>query len=166
VVAVEGDQVRLVRAELPEEELDKLMQAYREKRGQDREGLERMVFYAQTGQCRWRVLLEHLEESAPFERCLACDNCRRIMAHEKVLDEMTVQEDAQAQTHSANGAPAFSRGDVVTVKRYGRGLVEEASAMQVTVAFADGQRRCFQPEFVAPSRAPRPRAAARPALAA
>ena len=42
----------------------------------------------------------------------------------------------------------FARGDVVEVRRYGRGVVEEASATQVTVAFADRSRRSFLPEYV------------------
>ena len=55
----------------------------------------------------------------------------------------------------------FGRGDIVQVKRYGRGIVDEADALQVTVAFADGTRRCFQPEYV--SRAAAKRGAARTA---
>jgi ATP-dependent DNA helicase RecQ len=140
--------LRLLRTDLDAAALAKLMQAYRDKRGQDREGLERMVFYAQTGQCRWRVLLDHLEGGAPFERCEHCDNCRRIAAHEKVLDELSKQP--QRESPHPSEASVFSRGDIVKVKRYGRGLVEQASALQVTVAFSDGSRRCFQPDFVAP----------------
>jgi ATP-dependent DNA helicase RecQ len=147
----EAGHIRIARRGLGPDALAELMAAYRGKRSQDREGLERMVFYAQTGQCRWRVLLDHLEGEAPFERCDMCDNCRRIAAHEKVLDHLSKQEPEgeAAQTE----APAFSRGDIVKVKRYGRGLVEDANALQVTVAFSDGSRRCFQPEYVAPFRA-------------
>ena len=68
-----------------------LTEGYGRKRDLDREALERMVFYAQTGQCRWRVLLEHLEGEAPFERCGNCDNCRRIAAHEAVLAHLAAQ---------------------------------------------------------------------------
>jgi ATP-dependent DNA helicase RecQ len=148
VVAVEDDSVTLLRGDLSHEELGALMQAYRDKRGHDREGLERMVSYAQTGQCRWHVLLAHLEGEAPFERCGACDNCRRIAAHEKVLDELASRP-AENDEQAGEG-PKFARGDIVKVKRYGRGVVDHADALQVTVAFADGARRCFQPEFVAP----------------
>ena len=42
----------------------------------------------------------------------------------------------------------FTRGDVVEVRRYGRGVVEEATGIQVTVVFADRSRRAFLPEFV------------------
>jgi ATP-dependent DNA helicase RecQ len=109
------------------------------------------------------VLLEHLEGETPFERCEHCDNCRRIAAHEAVVEELLRQapqheEDATAPDGAAT--PTFARGDLVEVRRYGRGVVEEASATQVTVAFADRSRRSFLPEYVrrarlSPSRARR-----------
>ncbi|HKB55627.1 MAG TPA: helicase-related protein, partial [Ramlibacter sp.] len=133
---------------LPAQALAVIMAAYRDKRGQDREGLERMVFYAQTGQCRWRVLLDHLEGGSPFERCGHCDNCRRIAAHEAVLEQLAAQPRESDGQHESD-EPHFARGDIVKVKRYGRGIVEAASALQVTVAFADGSRRCFRPDYVA-----------------
>ena len=150
VVAIDDERLSLLRGDLSHDELAALMQAYRDKRGHDREGLERMVSYAQSGQCRWHALLEHLEGDAPFERCNVCDNCRRIAAHEKVLEELASRP-AENDGHAAAHAQ-FGRGDTVRVNRYGRGVVEEASALQVTVAFADGARRCFQPEFVQPLR--------------
>jgi ATP-dependent DNA helicase RecQ len=150
VVAVEAGRVRLVRAGLSEGEIAAFMATYQGKRGQDREGLERMVFYAQTGQCRWRVLLDHLEGEAPFARCGVCDNCRRMAAHEKIMDELAAR--APGTSDDVAHAPRFARGDVVKVKRYGRGVVEEADALQVTVAFPDGSRRCFEPSFVAKER--------------
>jgi ATP-dependent DNA helicase RecQ len=54
----------------------------------------------------------------------------------------------------------FEVGDVVMVKRYGRGQVRKATALDVTVAFADGSLRTFQPEFVRKSRPVREAAAA------
>jgi ATP-dependent DNA helicase RecQ len=130
--------------------LRELTESYARKRALDREGLERMVFYAQTGQCRWRVLLDHLEGGAPFERCGHCDNCRRIAAHEAVVEELlrTAPPREGPQATATDAAPLFARGDVVEVRRYGRGVVEEASATQVTVAFADRSRRSFLPEYV------------------
>lgn len=141
--------------------LRELTAAYERKRELDREALERMVFYAQTGQCRWRVLLDHLEGGAPFERCSHCDNCRRIAAHEAVVEELLSKQPAQ-QDEAEEEAPAFSRGDVVEVRRYGRGVVEEATALQVTVAFPDRSRRAFLPEYVRKPRVP-VRTAAAPA---
>jgi ATP-dependent DNA helicase RecQ len=158
IVAVDAQgAVRLQRQGLEEDALRTLMSAYRDKREQDRETLERMVFYAQTGQCRWRVLLEHLEGDASFERCRHCDNCLRIARQEAALARAEAAQsgsgEAPREDHPAR-AP-FAPGEVVTVKRYGRGQVRQASATEVAVAFADGTLRSFQPEFVKRSRAPR-----------
>ncbi|HEY0825143.1 MAG TPA: helicase-related protein, partial [Ramlibacter sp.] len=135
------------------ERLRELTEGYGRKRDLDREALERMVFYAQTGQCRWRVLLEHLEGGSPLERCEHCDNCRRIKAHEAVVEDLLRRkgeevEEESVQAEQGSGAPVFARGDVVEVRRYGRGVVEEATGAQVTVVFADRSRRTFLPEFV------------------
>jgi len=135
------------------ERLRELTERYGRKRTLDREALEHMVFYAQTGQCRWRVLLEHLEDASPFERCGHCDNCRRIAAHEAVVEELLRQgEQEEPVPEEESDAPAFARGDLVEVRRYGRGVVEEATPTQVTVAFADRSRRSFLPEYVRPAR--------------
>ncbi|MDB5940559.1 MAG: recQ2 [Ramlibacter sp.] len=156
--------LRLARENLDAAGLEGLMSAYRQKRDLDHDTLERMVFYAQTGQCRWQVLLQYLEDDAPEERCKHCDNCLRLAKHE----EAQAQE-AQAQPAPPNplrqGAsvpetkPAttvtFSKGDTVRVRRYGAGLVAGADALSVTVEFADGSRRSFQPEYVAPQRSAR-----------
>lgn len=128
--------------------LRELAAAYGQKREMDKAALERMVFYAQTGQCRWRVVLEHLEGEGAPERCGHCDNCRRIAAHEAVVDELLRQAPAADDGAEKIEVPAFARGDLVEVKRYGRGVVEEATATQVTVVFADRSRRSFLPEYV------------------
>jgi ATP-dependent DNA helicase RecQ len=139
-----------------------LTEGYGKKRDLDREALERMVFYAQTGQCRWHVLLEHLEDGAPLERCDHCDNCRRIKAHEAVVEELLrkAPEPEPAAEQEDAATTTFTRGDVVEVRRYGRGVVEEASATQVTVAFADRSRRSFLPEYVRRAKTQKPAKAA------
>jgi ATP-dependent DNA helicase RecQ len=56
---------------------------YEAKAGQDRRRLAQMVDYAQSGRCRWRLILEAFDEPADFERCHACDSCERMDAHER-----------------------------------------------------------------------------------
>lgn len=146
--------LRLANEEAGGERLRELTDGYARKRGLDREALERMVFYAQTGQCRWRVLLDHLEGGAALDRCGNCDNCRRIAAHEAVVEELLRNAPAaQPAAQDAPEAPAFARGDLVEVRRYGRGVVEEATPTQVTVVFSDRSRRSFLPEYVRRARA-------------
>ena len=45
------------------------------KAGHDRHALERMVFYAQSGFCRMKVLPEYFHEEVDWVRCGHCDNC-------------------------------------------------------------------------------------------
>jgi len=143
---------------LEDAELDALLNDHREKREQDREALERMTFYATTGRCRWQVLLSGLGSDELAARCGACDNCVRLARHER-------EQAAQAQLAEADPAQAppprvaFARGASVRVPRYGVGSVASADAVSVTIEFADGSQRCFQPEFVSPVPARRTRQA-------
>jgi ATP-dependent DNA helicase RecQ len=162
-----GGALRLQRSGLGERALAALGEAYQDKRDDDRARLEEMVFYAQTGYCRWRTLLDHFgARPEGFDACGHCDNCRRRAAADQeaeaearataLANRLTGDDDAAA----AAPAPAarFSPGQPVRVKRYGRGTVVAASAQQVEVAFAQGERRSFLPDYVAalPGRAGRP----------
>ena len=159
----------LLKKNLDEPALQALLQAYRDKREQDRAALEQMVFYAQTGLCRWRVLLEHLQEQPGESYCSTCDNCQRIAAHQAELARREQREQLeqarqpappasqdQAQA-AASAAPAgaapsaakrFQPDDIARVRRYGKGRVVCADALSVTVEFEDGQRRSFLPDYV------------------
>jgi len=48
-----------------------------ERRDGEREKLERMIAYAQSAMCRWKLLLDYFAEGDGFERCGHCDNCRQ-----------------------------------------------------------------------------------------
>jgi ATP-dependent DNA helicase RecQ len=122
--------------------LQVLADAYERRAEHDREGLERMVFYAQTGFCRWRVLLEHFDEEAGFDggRCGHCDNCLHPPA--------VASDSGGAHDETPRSAPAFEPGTVVRVPRYGEGRVARAGADEVDVAFADGRTRSFVASFV------------------
>ncbi|MFC5497200.1 RecQ family ATP-dependent DNA helicase [Caenimonas terrae] len=149
--------LRLAREGLDQAALEALMTAYQDKRELDHDTLERMVFYAQTGQCRWQVLLQYMEDEAPAERCKHCDNCLRLARHEQqqALAQAAEPDPLRQAPEPEPKAPTtvtFSKGDTVKVRRYGAGLVADADAVSVTVEFADGSRRSFQPEFVAPGR--------------
>ncbi|WP_026433820.1 RecQ family ATP-dependent DNA helicase [Paracidovorax oryzae] len=73
-------RLSLRRAGMDSEALIALLEDYAQKRTQDQDGLERMVFYAQTGGCRWELLLDYFGHARPAQRCGTCDNCRRIAA--------------------------------------------------------------------------------------
>ena len=124
------------------ERLEQLASAYEDKAERDQEALERMVFYAQTGFCRWRVLLEHFDEPMPpGDRCGCCDNCLRPPVREE-----TPEDDGIAASLPA--VPIFAAGDPVRVPRYGAGQVRKAAGEEVTVVFPDGATRTFVADYV------------------
>ncbi|KAF1046022.1 RecQ family ATP-dependent DNA helicase [Xylophilus sp.] len=166
-----GGGLRLRRTDLGDERLASMLQAYTDKRAQDRAALEAMVHYAQTGACRWQVLLQAVGHGGQDEvaACGHCDNCRRIAAASaeaavSEADRAALQLPAAAA--DARGAATLSRrkragpfqpGEAVRVRRYGAGTVTAADASGVTVDFADGSQRIFQPDFVrraAPAKTP------------
>jgi ATP-dependent DNA helicase RecQ len=148
LAADRAGHLRLLRPGLVADELVQLQAMYVRKREQGRDTLERMVAYALTGQCRWRALLDHFGEPAPFERCGTCDNCLRLDAYAGPAAVVEPAESAPAPT------VAFEPGTPVRVRRYGEGTVVAADAGSVTVAFAEGEARSFLPEFVKAARRP------------
>ena len=139
------------RAGLDAGALEQLLVAYREKREHDRAMLERMVFYGQTGQCRWKVLLENFDAGAEFERCATCDNCIRIAAAfaAAARDAAGGHAAAAEREHDDDGEPPLPQaGELVSVPRYGHGVVAAVNAEGVTVVFPEGAQRVFLPAFV------------------
>ena len=120
--------------------------------------LERMVFYGQTGRCRWKVLLEPFGEAEGFGTCGHCDNCLR-MAQAAGIDDSAAGAAGVEEQDAAGGAgprPAPPRagvraGDAVRVARYGRGIVEAVDGEGVTVRFDEGASRVFLADFVRPA---------------
>lgn len=143
--------LRLRRPGLDSAALAALGASYVERRAEDRALLEQMVFYAQSGWCRWRVLLQHFDAlPAGFDRCGHCDNCVRLARHEAEL--RAAEAEAPDDTPVAPARAAFGSGDEVRVRRYGRGRVVSADALSVDVEFPGGERRCFVPDWVTPLR--------------
>ena len=159
-------QFHLVKKQLDPADLQALAAAYYGRRTQDQDALERMVFYAQTGQCRWQVLLAHLQEQDDVERCGQCDNCRRLAEAQAAVAAAGVDEaqggEAAPSPAAPHAEPAFKAGDAVRVKRYGAGQVVACDASSVTVAFEAGPERAFHPDYV---RRVAPRRGARQAAA-
>ena len=138
-------------------DLQGLLTRYVSKSEQDQARLEQMTAYAQTGGCRWRAMLDAFEETLPShaERCLRCDNCHRIEAHERQVAPIVLSSNEVPPQQSASPRSNFTEGDSVRVRRYGLGTVVEATSESVTVAFQAGaQQRCFHPDFVKAARSP------------
>jgi ATP-dependent DNA helicase RecQ len=131
-----------------ESNVEAMLEQYRNRTRRDHEALERMIDYAQTGQCRWRNILAYFGEAA-FDRCGTCDNCVNPPRVDP-LPEPVLQDGGSRP--KGNNLPdtrrPFSKGDPVRVRRYGIGEVQFSTADQVAVVFSDGTVRTFLSKFV------------------
>jgi ATP-dependent DNA helicase RecQ len=146
-------RIALTQVGLDGHALETLLAGYRDKRESDRAMLEQMIFYGQTGQCRWKVLLAHFDEADGFTACAHCDNCRRMAA---ALAEARATPPEPEPDAVAAPRP-FAPGDAVRVARYGQGVVERVDGEGVAVRFAEGSLRMFLPDFVRAVGTRRPR---------
>ena len=125
-----------------------LAQIYVAKQERDRQALEQMVAYAQSGFCRWKLLLEYFGDAGDFERCCTCDNCQSPPA----LATPILLDDASVPAPPAEpSAPLIAVGSRVRVPRFDIGTVLSVAGDQVTIAFAENTTRTFMAEFVAPA---------------
>jgi ATP-dependent DNA helicase RecQ len=149
-IIAQDDQLdyTLVQAQVGPKELASLVDSYRKKSERDREALERMVFYAQTGFCRWRVLLEYFGEEASSWQCGACDNCRR--PPEETLSLAQVPDGALAMCVSDHDHQELKVGSTVRVPKFGEGQVVSCADDKVTIVFPDAQTKTFLREYVKP----------------
>ena len=148
-----GARFRLV-LRPPEAEVQALVRRYRERSDADRARLDRMIAYAQTGLCRWRVMLEYFGESPEFEQCGRCDNCERDAARgvAPVSSVTPPCADAPPPIDDAHvDSQALSAGDRVRTSQHGIGEVVIAYDGKVDVRCADGETRTFRRDFVEPT---------------
>ncbi|MES3021046.1 MAG: ATP-dependent DNA helicase RecQ [Pseudomonadota bacterium] len=133
---------------------EELAGVYAQKQERDREALEQMVSYALSGFCRWSLLLDYFgDEVDGFERCCACDNCRRAPLAEAITirdDEFDAAAPAGAPA-PAPAAPAFEVGARVRVPKFDAGTVLTVAGDQVTIAFPDSSTRTFMADYVRPA---------------
>ena len=122
-------------------------QAFEAMRKRDADALERMMDYAQSARCRWRLVLDYYDERATFERCGVCDNCLHPPRVEPLpAPQANLPREAAARRQAARLAErqrGWSRGDPVRVARFGDGAVLTSTAEQVAVQFPDGTVRTF-----------------------
>lgn len=136
------------------EEIAKLAEIYIEKKEKDKQALERMVFYAQTGFCRWKVLLEYFDEEADWQHCGHCDNC----AHppEQELSPVANQYDGNDGVNEPASEVTVKRaedeeleiGDTVTVPKYGEGKIAAIAGEKADVVFPDSSTKTFLTNYV------------------
>ncbi len=151
VVQSRNLRYRLAAREAGARDFLRLAQEYEAKGEHDREMLERMISYAQTGFCRWQVLLEYFGEHLESGCCGTCDNCLEPPASR--LAPMAADAASDAQTRPRRSASALGIGDAVSVRRFGEGQVVAARAEHIDVVFPNGETRTFLKRYVRRTRA-------------
>lgn len=121
--------------------LEQVLQVCEERLDHDKDALERMVGYAQSGFCRWKLLMTYFGDEG-FANCGSCDNCLapplEMIESEAVREEKPQQEDG------------IEIGVRVRVPKYHEGEVVALVGNQVTVVFPDTMTRTFLRSYVTP----------------
>ncbi|PTB18119.1 recombinase RecQ [Trinickia symbiotica] len=128
---------------------------FQRMRERDHKALQQMIDYAQSGRCRWRLMLDYYEEDATIERCGTCDNCM----HPPHVEPLPEPRSAVAIAHRrmermTEERHGWTRGESVRVARFGIGEVVMSTDEQVAIRFPDGSVRTFVGDRV--QRAPPP----------
>ncbi len=130
---------------------EQLAEVYVQKQEHDREALEKMVSYAVSGFCRWKLLLDYFgDEVEGFEKCCRCDNCLNPPA--LALEDIEIRDDEfDHEPEPVPDGPQFEVGARVKVAKYGEGVVTSVAGDQVGIDFPDGEHRSFMADFVSPA---------------
>ncbi|MBC7502042.1 MAG: RecQ family ATP-dependent DNA helicase [Herminiimonas sp.] len=122
-----------------------LADTYRDKSERDQDALERMVAYAQTGFCRWRLLLDYFGEAAQQHQCGCCDNCVRPPEH--ALSEIPARQRI-VESEREDKIPGMEVDRLAIVPKFGEGRIVAVAGEKVTIAFPNKQIKTFLRGFV------------------
>ena len=152
VAETRGTRFKLVKAGLRAEELEAISKEYSTRTDTDRAKLDRMMMYAQTARCRWKVLLDYFGMTMDFENCGHCDNCRNPVSQRiQPPAPQTVSPILPRETAAdapRRGRKALAPGDLVQVREHGRAEVVGVEGDNVDVRFANGEVRKFKRAFL------------------
>jgi ATP-dependent DNA helicase RecQ len=153
LVRREDGRFALLDGRLKESELESVSKTYEERQRADREKLERMVLYAQTALCRWKVLLDYFGERVDWHSCTACDTCARQRVQNVPIETPAAKPDFSPEgihlrERQQPQAPQVRKGDLLVVPIHGRGEVLAIDGDKVEMQFPDGAVRKFKRDFV------------------
>ncbi|WON74741.1 ATP-dependent DNA helicase RecQ [Nitrosospira sp. Is2] len=145
---------RLLKKDVKSNELILLAESSGRKHAHDRHALERMVFYAQSGFCRWKVLLEYFHEEMEWDHCGHCDNCLSPPQTRLRPTPTLIKNRRESRAvKKAPPRPLFPSGAAVQVPGVGKGQVVSTTDDMVTIVFPDSRTRTFLESYVKPVRA-------------
>ncbi|HET9960237.1 MAG TPA: ATP-dependent DNA helicase RecQ [Polyangiaceae bacterium] len=146
-VGLKFEQERVVRGP---GEIERLVNEHDARHAEDRERIEAIMHYAQTTECRWKVLQRYFGNESASD-CGHCDNCRDQPATALARGCELVESDApksqltdsaaNTESDATNARPKFDVGAVVRHARFGRGSVLRQDTSRVLVAFQSGDEK-------------------------
>jgi ATP-dependent DNA helicase RecQ len=145
----EPGSFQLLRSGLSAEDLDEMSHRYEQRAEVDRDRLRRMVLYAQSARCRWKMIAEYFGVDLAEPRCGHCDSCDR-----PVLQPPPALEHRQRDAREAEALPLppiagvdpaqLKPGDVLTLPIWGRGEVRAVDGSVLVLVLAGGEVREFR----------------------
>lgn len=142
-----GAKFKLLKTDLGDAELTEIAREYEEKAEKDRAKLERMMLYAQSALCRWRVLSEYFEENFEQEKCDVCDNCARLVAERLEVGAPPAEPKIESPVEIIQ-KPEFQPGEIVRLPKHGEAKVKEMNGENLTVVLGNDETKIFKAEFV------------------
>lgn len=119
---------------------------YAARQQHDQDALQALVDYAQSGSCRWKLLLEYFDdEEKALEKCGQCDNC--LQPPELQLDDADAERPDYAGIE-VRKLPDIAIGTKARVAKFGKGEVVEVAGDQLTIAFAGRESKTFLRRYV------------------
>jgi len=135
-----GAQFQLLKTGLQMSDLAELGVSHEDRTETDQEKLERMIAYAQSALCRWKLILGYFGAEIEWQNCSHCDNCLH-----PVQQQMRPPKDPDRLRFT--GLPSIAdkrakeksieKGDSVTLPKYGTGEVQAIEGDKLVINFPD-----------------------------
>jgi ATP-dependent DNA helicase RecQ len=148
-----GARYTLLKRDLGEQEMRQLAGEYTSKGESEREKLERMALYAQSPECRWKLILEYFGSQTGSIGCGHCDNCSLTTAERSRAPESMARPDfidlLFVHSHGPQREESLIRpGDVVKLPAHGEVKVKAIEGDKIVVSLPDGETRKYKQEWV------------------
>ena len=142
----EAGSFRLLRSGLAAEDLDEMARRYEQRAEIDRDRLRRMVLYAQSALCRWKLIAEYFGVELLDPRCGHCDSCDRPELEPPPAREQRPRDAELLPLPPVPGVDlsTLQPGDVLTLPIWGRGEVRAVDEAVLVLELAEGEVREFR----------------------
>jgi ATP-dependent DNA helicase RecQ len=142
----EPGSFRLRRTGLSAEELDEMAHGYEQRAEIDRDRLRRMVLYAQSALCRWKLIADYFGVDLIEPRCSHCDSCDRPVLEPPPAREPRPRDTELLPLPPVSGVDlaGLQPGDVLTLPIWGRGEVRAVDGPVLVLELAGGEVREFR----------------------